>query len=539
MARIIANDPMACSAIHSASQRHSLRMSPSPTPLRLLYVALSVADADAFALALSNDGQPIELRHVTSTPSLRAALLEPPWDAALYIPGASIAAQTVLKLIDESGVDLPLLLIAGAEERKLALRAMKAGARDVIDTDRLERLLPAIEREVLGAQSRADHRAALDMLRDSEARFRALASNLPGMLFQLRLAPSDPSRGSAANSFRFLYVSDGCQKLFGRRQHELLESSEFFFSAFDAKNRRSLEAALRDSADSGTLFNWEGHTAGRARAKWINLRSTPHRFEDGAVEWQGMATNISHSKEAEAELRRSREQLAELSTHLEAVKEEERERIARDIHDELGSILVRLKIEAALLASKLPEPAEPLRSKARSIEGLLDQAMGTASRVARELRPGILKEFGLPAAIECQAEDFSQRSGIPCRVQCDDEDKGMEPDPEASLAVFRIAQEALTNIVKHAHASLVVMRLRRERGNIHLEIRDNGRGISAADMIKPKSFGLRGIRERVLSLAGEFSIDPAEQGGTHLSMRIPEHAGVEPPREDEPQRKLF
>jgi signal transduction histidine kinase len=146
--------------------------------------------------------------------------------------------------------------------------------------------------------------------------------------------------------------------------------------------------------------------------------------------------------------------------------------------------------------------ADRLREKAHSIEGLLDQAMSTASRVARELRPGILKEFGLPAAIECQAEDFSQRFGIPCRVQCDEE--AIEPEPDTSLALFRIAQEALTNIAKHAHASLVVMRLRRERGNILLEIRDNGRGISDADMQKPKSFGLRGIRERVLSLAGNF-----------------------------------
>jgi signal transduction histidine kinase len=236
-------------------------------------------------------------------------------------------------------------------------------------------------------------------------------------------------------------------------------------------------------------------------------------------------------------LRGSRQQLAELSTHLEAAKEEERERISRDIHDELGSILVFLKIEAAHLASKLPEGADRLREKAHSIESLLDQAMSTASRVARELRPGILKEFGLPAAIECQAEDFSQRFGIPCRVQCDEE--AIEPEPDTSLALFRIAQEALTNIAKHAHASLVVMRLRRERGNILLEIRDNGRGISDADMQKPKSFGLRGIRERVLSLAGEFSIGPAEHGGTHIILRVPERAGVEPPSEEELQRNLF
>ena len=177
-----------------------------------------------------------------------------------------------------------------------------------------------------------------------------------------------------------------------------------------------------------------------------------------------------------------------------------------------------------------------MRQKARSIEGLLDQAMGAASRVARELRPGILKEFGLPAAIESLTEDFSQHFGITCRVQCDDD---LEPDADTSLALFRIVQEALTNVAKHAHASLVVMRLRRESGNILLEIRDNGRGISQHDMQKPRSFGLRGIRERVSSLGGEFAIGAAEHGGTHLVLRVPESRPDEPPTEEEMQRKLF
>jgi signal transduction histidine kinase len=343
-------------------------------------------------------------------------------------------------------------------------------------------------------------------------------------------------RRDAAGVYRFYFVSDGCQKLFGYKQHELMASSRRFFDAFEADEKKRLEEALRVSADHGTLLNWEGRTRGRARPKWINLRSTPQRLDGGAIDWQGIATNVSHSKDIEAELRGSRQQLAELSSHLEAVKEEERERIARDIHDELGSILVRLKIEVALLASKLPAESG-LREKAHSIEELLDQSMGTASRVARELRPGILKEFGLPAAIECQAEDFSQRFGISCRVQCDEQ--SIEPDADTSLALFRIAQEALTNVAKHAHASLVVMRLRRERGNILLDIRDNGRGISPADMSKPKSFGLRGIRERILSLDGEFSIEPADNGGTHIMLRVPEHTGTDPPGEEDLQRNLF
>ena len=163
--------------------------------------------------------------------------------------------------------------------------------------------------------------------------------------------------------------------------------------------------------------------------------------------------------------------------------------------------------------------------------------MGTASRVARELRPGILKEFGLSAAIECQAEDFSQRTGISCRAQCDDD--GLEVEERCALAVFRIVQEALTNVAKHANASLVALRLYRDRQQLIVEIRDNGRGIGDSDLHKPKSFGLRGIRERVRSLNGELSISPGEQGGTHIVLSLPLKSSGRRVAEDDVQHKLF
>ena len=506
------------------------------SPLRLLLVDDSDSGAEQLRARFVEAGHEPQCRRVESAQELRAALQAQAWDALLCkhrLSGLSfLAAQ---RLMQEMGFDLPFIVIANSSDDKTAARAMRAGAHDFFARDRLERLVPAVEREVRDSRHRADHRAALEMLRESEARFRALASNLPGMVFRLQ-------RDEAA-SLRFAYVSEGCHKLFGLKPHELLASPRRFLDAIDAPDREALEAALEDSASVYATLNWEGRIRSKGQAKWINLRSTPHRLEPAGVEWQGIATDITRSKEIEAALRRSREQMSELSFHLESVREEERERIARDIHDELGSILVALKIEAALLSGKLPAPdsraSTGLREKSHAIETLIDRAMNTTSRVARELRPGILKEFGLPAAIESQAEDFSQRTGITCRVHCDDE--GIEPDEQTSLALFRILQEALTNVAKHAHASLVVVRLRRERGKITLEIRDNGRGISEADLTKPKSFGLRGIRERVNSLNGEFNIATAEQGGSHLSLRVPD---LSPPEqtaiaEEEVQQKLF
>jgi len=501
--------------------------------LQLLILAADAGEAATLAARFAAGAIPVEHIQVSDAAALRAALRRRAWDALLYVHGLPrLTAAGALKILHGQGLDLPFVIVAEPVDEIAAVGAMRAGAHDVVSRDRLERLVPAVERELREARHRADHRATLAMVHESEARFRGLAESLPGMVFHLQR--------DAGGDYRFLYVSEGSQRLIGIKPHELLATPRKFFEAFDGDDRHALDAALAHSATSGAPLNWAGRLRGRSKRKWIELRSAPQRSGDGGnVAWQGIATNITVNKETEAALRASREQLSELSFHLEAAKEEERERIARDIHDDLGSILVRLKIEAALLATKLPANPPALREKAISIEALLDQAMGTASRVARELRPGILKEFGLPAAIESLTEDFSQHVGITCRVHCDDD---LEPDLDTSLALFRIVQEALTNIAKHAHASLVVVRLKREQGSIALELRDNGRGISEADMAKPKSFGLRGIRERVHSLAGEFIIAAGEHGGTQIRLRVPERRGIEPPSAEDTeiiQQKLF
>ncbi|GAB1393609.1 hypothetical protein MASR1M60_17730 [Rhodocyclaceae bacterium] len=472
----------------------------------MLVVCTVPTMAEQLAASWHSENSRPTFQIVPGAAQLRAQLREKRWDAVLHwLNHAGCAPTTSLKTLRDRNLDTPLILIADPADQRSAIKALSAGAHDVVFIDRLARLAPAVEREVREASHRADHRAALEMLHDSEARLRALTSNLPGLVFNLQR--------DADGGYRFLYVGEGSLRLLGLKQHELRGTTRHFFDAIHAEDRARLVAALESSAHTGNALIWEGRL--KDGVSWIDMRSMPHRNDEGTVQWTGIATDISQSKQTEAELRESRAQLAALSSHLEAAKEDERERIARDIHDELGSILFRLKVEAKQLAGKLPSE---LHAKALLIDNLLDQAMSTAGRVARQLRPGILKEFGLAAAIESLAEDTDQTHGIPCRTQCDDD---IELDPDTSLALFRIVQEALNNVAKHAHASLVVVRLRREKGNIALEIRDNGRGIAKQDMEKPRSFGLRGIRERVQSLNGSFHIATAEQGGTLLILRVP------------------
>ncbi len=510
----------------------------SEKSLHLLLIGDAVADTQAWLDALAGAGYACHHQRVNSGTAFRSALHSGTWDAVLAAPKLSrFTAVTALRILRELRLDVPLIIVAEVDTANSAFELMRGGARDVVTSDQLARLAPTIVRETAETRERADHRAALAMLDESEARLRALASNIPGMVFQLQR--------DAKGIDQFLFVSEGCGPLLGLRQHELLASPRRFFLRFVAEDRPGLERALAESI-AGTPLYWEGRIRRDGGTKWVSLRSLGRYLADGGTLWQGIVSDITGSKEVEAALLSSRAQLAELSSHLEAAKEEERERIARDIHDELGSILVAIKIEAALLAGKLPAEPPALRTKARAIEGLLDQAMSTASRVARELRPGILKEFGLPAAIECQAEDFAQRTHITCRVESSEynaDAEAAEPDENTSLALFRIVQEALTNIAKHAHASLVAVSLRRANNRIVMEIRDNGRGISDDDMNKPKSFGLRGIRERINSLHGEFEIAAAEHGGTRLLLTVPSAAngadGETMRSEEEPQANLF
>ena len=474
--------------------------------LRLLLVCNAPHLAEQITSNWESDGHLPAFSTVSGLAPLRSLLRQERWDAVLHcLHHAPCTPTTTLKTLRDRELDTPLIVIAEPDDQRAAYKALHTGAHDIVFLDALGRLAPSVEREIREAAQRADHRAALEMLHDSEASFRALASNLPGLVFNLQR--------NAAGEYSFLYVGEGSARLLGIKQHELRGSAQKFFDTIVEEDRKHLIQALNESAHSGAALVWEGRIKGRER--WIDMRSLPHRNEETIILWTGIATDISQAKKTEAALRESRTQLAALSFHMEAAIEEERERIARDIHDELGSILFRTKTEAFLLAGKLPTV---FSSKARSIVDLLDQAMGTASRVARQLRPGILKEFGIAAAIEDHARDFDQTHGITCRAQCDD---GIELDQDTSLALFRIVQEALTNVAKHAHASLVVVRLRREKGNIALEIRDNGRGIAEQDMEKPRSFGLRGIRERIQSLSGSFHITTPEQGGTLLILRVP------------------
>ena len=289
----------------------------------------------------------------------------------------------------------------------------------------------------------------------------------------------------------------------------------------------------------GAMKDWLAHrSAGEAyesemrlrRAdgeyRWFLVRTVPLRDEQrNIIKWFGTSTEIEDRKQAEKALYRSFEQLRALTGRLQSVREEERARMAREIHDELGQALTAIKIELSALVNDLsPEQKQPFRSE--SIMKLIDETIQTVRRISTELRPGVLDDLGLVAAVEWAAHEFEVRTGTRCDVCLPGADLSL--DPEHATALFRILQETLTNVARHAGATTVKVRLADENGDVCLDVGDNGKGISPEQLSAANSLGILGMRERALLLGGVLAIHGVPGEGTTVQVRIPHTYRAQP-----------
>ncbi len=224
-------------------------------------------------------------------------------------------------------------------------------------------------------------------------------------------------------------------------------------------------------------------------------------------------------KRALEQLRQSHEQLRALSVYLQHIREEERMRISRAVHDELGQALTGLKIDLSWLSHRLPPQSNRLIEKARVMSSHIDETIETVRRISTELRPGILDHLGLVAAIDWQATEFQTRTGIQCRFAHALDQAVL--DENLNTAFFRIFQETLTNIIRHAGATLVEVDLYEEADRLILEVRDNGRGIRREQISNVKSIGLLGMRERAALFGGEVRITGTPKKGTSVTVSNP------------------
>jgi signal transduction histidine kinase len=229
--------------------------------------------------------------------------------------------------------------------------------------------------------------------------------------------------------------------------------------------------------------------------------------------------DVTERVRAEEELRQSQQDLRKLSAAAHTIREQEQRRIAREIHDELGQALTALKMDVAWVLGNLSAGSPPLSDKLNAMQAQLDATVAATRRISADLRPLMLDDLGLIPAAEWLAQNFSERTGIPCKLQIRPPDIDLA-EPHAS-ALYRILQESLTNVARHARATRVEVTLERVDGTLQLMVRDDGRGFSPAEARAQKTYGLLGLRERTVLLGGEASVTSEPGRGTTVEVRLP------------------
>ena len=249
------------------------------------------------------------------------------------------------------------------------------------------------------------------------------------------------------------------------------------------------------------------------------LKSKISVFVDLYRKNAALVQEIKERTAAEAHLKASEESLRALASRLQSVREEEWTRIAREFHDQLGQELTALKMDVSWIASRLPRDAHALRERTQSMSSMIDATMESVRQIVSRLRPDVLDQLGLTAAIEWQADEFQRRSGIRCHLTLPA--NGVQLDRDRSTALFRIFQELVTNVARHANATRVDVAVRSDDRQVVLSVEDNGRGIDGEAAHSPKSLGLMGVRERVLPFGGWIDVEGASGKGTVVNVTLP------------------
>ena len=359
---------------------------------------------------------------------------------------------------------------------------------------------------------------AIDAARSASERFELVARASNDAIWDWNLKTNE------------IWWGEGFQNLFGYPKHELEPDILSWTSRLHEDDRERTVAGIHKLIDSGET-TWSDEYRFRRKDgtfAYVYDRGLVIHDEQGKpVRMVGGMMDVTARKQAEEQLELSRRQMRALTARLESLREEERTRISREIHDELGQMLTGLKMDLRWVEKKLSnmeggKEINPVLDKIVDASELTDQTINCVQRIAMELRPGVLDHLGLPTAVKYEAKRFEDRSGVNCNVYLSD--LSIELKPNVSTIIFRILQEALTNAARHAHATKVDIDLFEQAGEIVLQIRDDGKGISPDDADSPRSLGLVGMKERASLLGGSIIFERGPTGGTMVTLRVPRSA---------------
>jgi PAS domain S-box-containing protein len=387
------------------------------------------------------------------------------------------------------------------------------GAFDAEETKLLEQLADDLEFGIISIRTIEERKKSELALRDSEQRYRSLVELSPEAII-------------VHDYGKILYANKAALTLTGIKNVEEAPSKNLLDYVPDKYRDVVIQRMknAREGKSIGEPVRMEIGTPG-GRIKYVESIGSTIKF-DGKPAAQVFIRDVTSQRLAEEALRSTSEKLRNLATHLQKAREEERTKIAREIHDELGQYLTGLKMDMSFLHDMIEEKIcghdkELLNERVHSASMLLNTTVAAVRRISSELRPAVLDSLGLLAAIEWLAEDFRNRMNIDCESFVTVEKINLGSDEES--AVFRILQESLTNVKKHSAATKVTISFTLENNNYVLEIRDNGVGISQNDFSKEQSYGLLGMKERANLFGGEVEINGIKGKGTTVTVTIPVH----------------
>jgi PAS domain S-box-containing protein len=440
-------------------------------------------------------GRAVIVRNVLADPAFA------PWREAAIQRGYAASAALPLK----------------RGEHVLGALMVYAAEPDTFDTAEVELLTELAEDVAYGItalRTRIENERVEEALKLSEKKYRSIFENAPFAVFQSTV------KG------RLITANAAGIRMFGYDSAE-----DFVASATDIPRQLFVSPEQRQNIVREALrcgrFVWDEveyrRKDGSVFIANLHMRTVPDETGEAAF-LEGFVEDITERKRAERGLRQSRERARALSSRLQSLREEERTRIAREIHDHLGQLLTALKLDLHSMERKASGmgPADlqaAVTGKITSARKLADEVIVSIQQIASELRPGILDRLGLAAAVEVEAQAFQNRTGIHCHWSLPKEPLALSQDQ--ATAMFRIFQEILTNVARHARATEVAVSLGQQAGNLLLEASDNGVGIRQSDVENPKSLGLLGMQERAAMLGGRVTFRQGPGKGTTVAVEIP------------------
>jgi len=474
------------------------------------------ADAGALLKAILRESATEVL--VFDADSLRISQANPAAANNLHYPLKALKQLTPLDCLAEADAQTFSALLAvlqGGKKRRATINAhcrRRDGSCYPVEAKLFRAVGQGKPTFIWIANDVSQREATRQALAHSASDLRAIVAHIPGMAYQVLRKPD------GSTSLR--YVSAQSAQLLGIKPPALRADPQRFFELILEEDKADYLARLAKAGGGHLSFNWEGRIWMEAwkDVKWVNLRVSQRETPDGLI-WDGIMLNVTKSKLAEAQIRRSRAQLSALAAHVESVKEQERLHLAREVHDDLGGNLTAIKIGLSWLMRHLPPGEAKLLKRTAYLDKVVDQTIDATHRIASSLRPPVL-DFGIVPAIEWQLRHFGQNTDLACELSAPA--AAIPLDPDAAITVFRIVQEALTNVAKHARATRVKVSLAQHQDELRVTITDNGQGIPP---VRGKNgehgFGILGMTERAAALGGELAVQPAKRGGTQISLRIP------------------